>query len=71
MINLKNKIIKNFIPYNYELLKIDLILLKNKYDNFYIGTIGDSVLGENIKYLKIGNGKKKVFINANICFTEF
>jgi len=65
VINLKNKIIKNFIPYNYELLKNDLILLKNKYDNFYIGTIGNSVLGEEIKYLKIGNGKKKVFINAS------
>jgi len=65
VINLKNKIIKKYIPYNYEILKNDLILLENKYDNFYIGTIGNSVLGEEIKYLKIGNGKKKVFINAS------
>lgn len=65
MIKVKNIIIKNYLPYNYELLKNDLILLKNKYNNFYIGSIGNSVLGEEIKYLKIGNGKKKIFINAS------
>lgn len=59
------KIIKNYLPYSYNLLKEDLNLLKNKYNNFYIGNIGKSVLGEDIKYLKIGNGKNKVFINAS------
>ena len=58
-------IIKNYLPYNYNLLKEDLILLKNKYHNFYIGNIGKTVLGEDIKYLKLGNGKNKVFVNAS------
>lgn len=64
MIKLKN-IIKNYLPYNYNLLKEDLILLKNKYNNFYFGNIGKSVLGEEIKYLKLGVGKNKIFINAS------
>lgn len=58
-------IIKNYLPYNYNLLKEDLNLLKNKYNNFYIGNIGKTVLGEDIKYLKLGIGKNKVFINAS------
>lgn len=60
-----DNIIKNYLPYNYNLLKADLNLLQNKFNNFHIGSIGKSVLGEEIKYLKIGNGKNKVFINAS------
>jgi len=64
VIKLKN-IVKDYLPYNYNLLKNDLYLLKNKYNNFFIGNIGKSVLGEEIKYLKIGEGKNKIFINAS------
>lgn len=65
VISLKNRMIKNNIPYNYDILKNDISMLKIFYDNFFIGNIGKSVLNEDIKYLKIGEGKKKVFINAS------
>ena len=58
-------IIKKNLMYNYEILKNDLDNLKNKYNFFEVGNIGKSVLGEEIKYLKLGKGENKVFINAS------
>ena len=58
-------IIKNNLPYNYEILKNNLEDLKNKYNFFDIGIIGESVLNEEIKYLKLGKGENKILINAS------
>lgn len=57
-------IVKKNLLYNYEILKNNLGDLKNKYNFFEIGNIGKSVLGEEIKYLKLGKGENKVLINA-------
>ena len=38
--------------------------LKEKYPFLEVGTIGTSVLGTELSYIKIGNGRKKVFYNA-------
>lgn len=58
-------IIKKNKNYTYEILKNDIEFLKYEYPCIKIGDIGESVLGEKIKYIKLGNGTKKVFINAS------
>ena len=60
-----NNIIKNYLPYDYNILKNDIRSLKEKYNIFLIGDIGKSVLGKKINFLKLGNGKKKILINAS------
>ncbi|MFR5682712.1 MAG: M14 family metallocarboxypeptidase [Clostridia bacterium] len=63
---MENKIIKINKKYSYRNLKNDLEYLKYEYlDNLVIGDIGESILGEKIKFLKIGKGDKKIFINAS------
>ena len=61
---MKNKIVKKCL-YNSEILKDNIKLLKNKYNFLEEFIIGKSVLDEDIKCLKLGKGKKKVFINAS------
>ena len=61
---MKNNIIKNTKEYNYDILKNDLFFLKFEYDFFDIKTIGKSILNENIIYIKLGKGERKLFINA-------
>lgn len=60
-----SNIIKNYLPYDYSILKNDICLLKEKYNIFFIGDIGKSVLGKKIFFLKLGSGNKKIFINAS------
>lgn len=60
-----NNIIKTNKNYIYNDLKNDLIFLNYEYPFFEIKNIGKSILGEEIKYIKLGNGNKKLFINAS------
>lgn len=59
-----NNIIKKNQNYTYEILKNDLEFLKYEYPCIKIWNIGKSTLGQNIKCMKLGNGNKKIFINA-------
>ena len=59
-----NNIIKKNQNYTYEILKNDLEFLKYEYPCIKIWNIGKSTLGQNIKCIKLGNGNKKIFINA-------
>lgn len=59
-----NTIVKASKPYTYKSLKNDLTFLKYLYNNLEIGSIGKSTLGEDIKYIKLGNGSNKIMINA-------
>lgn len=59
-----NKIIKINEKYNYNKLKSDINILKIYYENLLVGNIGKSILGEEIKYIKLGEGRNKIFINA-------
>ena len=60
-----NSIIKTNISYTYDNLKNDLSFLKYEYNYFKISDIGKSTLGEKILYIKIGEGERKLFINAS------
>ena len=61
---MKNNIIKINKKYKYEILKNDLEFLNYEYNFFKIKNIGKSTLGENVLFIKLGNGNKKIFINA-------
>jgi len=62
---LNKKIIKTNKNYTYDILKNDLLFLNYEYPFFKIKTIGKSTLGENIIYIKLGEGNKKLFINSS------
>ena len=59
------RIIKLDKNYTYDILKNDSIFLKMLYPNLKIKSIGKSTLGEDIKYIILGRGERKLFINAS------
>ena len=61
---MKSFCIKTNKNYTYEILKNDLYFLKYEYNFFEIKNIGKSTLEKEIFYIKLGNGNKKLFINA-------
>lgn len=60
-----NNIIKTDKNYTYDILKNDLLFLQYEYNLFKISNIGKSTLGEEILYIRLGNGNRKLFINAS------
>ena len=60
-----NRIVKSNKNYTYDVLKNDLLFLNYEYDYFRINSIGKSTLGQNMYYIKLGNGERKLFINAS------
>lgn len=52
------------IDYTYEILERDIEGLKARYPFLETGSIGTSVLGKNLYYLKLGNGPREVFYNS-------
>ena len=61
---MNKKIIKTNKNYTYDILKNDLLFLNYEYPFFKIKTIGKSTLGENIIYIRLGEGNRKLFINS-------
>ncbi|NLK72287.1 MAG: LysM peptidoglycan-binding domain-containing protein [Clostridiales bacterium] len=59
------------IAYNYEVLERDIAGLKARYPFIETGSAGQSVLGRNLYYLKLGNGPNKVFYNGGIHSLEW
>ena len=62
---MNKNIIKTNKNYTYDILKNDLLFLNYEYPFFKINSIGKSTLGENIIYIKLGEGNRKLFINAS------
>lgn len=62
---MNNNIVKTDKNYTYDILKNDLQFLNYEYPLFKINYIGKSTLNENIIYIKLGEGNKKLFINAS------
>lgn len=65
------EIVPTDISYTSEVLKINLRALKVVYPFVITGSIGTSVLGEEIPFVKIGNGQKEVFYNASFHANEW
>lgn len=57
--------------YNFNILKKDVNNLKLIYSFLEIGEIGKSVLGNEIIYIKVGNGTKKLFYNGSFHANEW
>lgn len=68
--NLTN-IVPTNVPYTYKLLMENIRDLKNKYSFLQVGSIGNSVLGKNIPYIKLGNGSKETMYFASIHANEW
>lgn len=52
------------INYTYEVLENDIQGLKARYPFIEVGIAGNSVLGKNLYYIKLGNGENQVFYNG-------
>lgn len=52
------------IPYTYEIMERDIKGLVARYPFIEVGTAGNSVLGKNLYYLRLGNGPNQVFYNG-------
>ncbi|MDQ2085181.1 M14 family zinc carboxypeptidase [Herbivorax sp. ANBcel31] len=53
------------IDYTYEIMERDIEGLKARFPFIETGSIGTSVLGKNLYYLKLGNGPREVFYNSS------
>jgi g-D-glutamyl-meso-diaminopimelate peptidase len=58
-------IVDTNINYTYEVMESDIQGLKARYPFIETGTLGKSVLGKNLYYIKLGNGPNEVFYNAS------
>lgn len=64
-------IVPTNISYNYEILKLNVPALKTVYPFLEVGSIGKSVLGNDIPYIKFGNGPREVFYCASTHANEW
>ena len=64
-------IVPTDISYTSQILEMNIGSFRAVYPFLDIGTIGTSVLGTNLYYIKFGNGPKEVFYNASTHANEW
>jgi len=57
-------VVQTDIDYTYNILKRNLLSLKKLYPFVSVGSIGKSVLGRELYFIKLGQGKNRVFYNG-------
>ncbi|MCA1054820.1 M14 family metallopeptidase [Rossellomorea aquimaris] len=74
-VNLPSRVIKPIVngrqAYTSEVLKKDLERLKERYPFIRLNSIGESVMGKPLYEVEIGNGKKKVHMDASFHANEW
>lgn len=64
-------IVPTNINYSSSILNLNISALKSIYPFLQTGNIGQSVLGKNIPYIKLGNGENEVFYSGAIHGNEW
>lgn len=68
---MNSNIVQTNINYTSSILYSNIEKLKSIYPFIQTGSIGRSILGKNIPYIKIGNGENEVFYSAAIHANEW
>lgn len=61
-----NNIVQTDLSYTYDILKMNISSFSVVFPFVQIGSIGTTVMGNEIPVLRIGTGKKEVFYSASI-----
>ena len=67
----ENDIVQTNVAYTYARMTSDISQLKGRYPFLQTGTIGYTVLGKTIPYIRIGNGEKEVMYSASFHANEW
>ncbi|MBP5427219.1 MAG: peptidoglycan-binding protein [Clostridiales bacterium] len=65
IVPLNSNVVLTNIYYTYDIMEMNIRSLKTRYPFIETGIIGQSVLGKNLYYIKLGKGKTEVSYNAS------